>query len=312
MILEQNLPDTSYSFEGYIIRQYRNSGDREGKIIAIYDKKNEVSVIEDYVIVNGVSVKLPVIFGNNEGLRRYITIEKDAFTNNKLYNGNPYYYSVTAYAYSKESSPSYLESEKKIIEVIPGREKIDYSSPYNYEDNVSAQLTSGQSDGRIWFRVIDPKSLTGDRYAVTFIERNDSAKYNLINETRGDTLIKNSGDYGSDSVHQKVMEGFIFEITDNGRDSIKRNNPGENSAIKSVTMDGIDLIGNKIEAVSNGIDKRQGINWKDNIGYDDYEIRFTEQGSEYYTTGYSPLNAPLRDDPKGKGRVPFEIWDVRK
>ncbi len=113
-------------------------------------------------------------------------------------------------------------------------------------------------------------------------------------------------------MHQKVREGFIFEITDNGRDSIKRNNPGESSAIKSVTMDGIDLIGNKIEAVSNGIDKRQGINWKDNIGYDDYEIRFTESGSEYYTTGYSPLNAPLRDDPKGKGRVPFEIWDVTK
>ncbi len=300
LILEQNLPDTSYTFEGYIVRQHRDSSDREGKIIAIYDRKNEVSVIEDYVIVNGVSVKLPVIFGNNEGLRRYITIEKDAFTNNKLYNGNPYYYSVTAYAYSKESSPSYLESEKKIIEVIPGREKIDYSSAYNYEDNVYAQLTSGQSDGRVWFRVIDPKSLTGDRYAVTFIERNDSAKYNLINETRGDTLIKNSGDYGSDSFHQKVMEGFIFQIIDNGRDSIKRNNPGENSAVKSITMDGIDLIGNKIEAVSNGIDKKQGINWKDNIGYDDYEIRFTESRERILYHGLQSIKRAIERRPERK------------
>jgi hypothetical protein len=50
----------------------------------------------------------------------------------------------------------------------------------------------------------------------------------------------------------------------------------------------------------------QNLNQYDNVGKHDYEIRFTSAGSEYYSgTGYLSNN-----DKKGKGRVPFEAWDI--
>jgi len=53
---------------------------------------------------------------------------------------------------------------------------------------------------------------------------------------------------------------------------------------------------------------KQNYDIYNSIGYEDYELRFTELGSEYYTTGYG-TNALFRNDPKGKGRVPFEVWN---
>lgn len=316
LIFDQQLSDTTYSFEGYIVRQHRDYNDLEGKVIAIYDKENDVSVIEDFVIINGVNVRVPVIFGNNNGLRRFITIDKNAFTNSRLYNGNPYYFSVTAYAYSKESSPTYLESEKEIIEVIPAREKSDYSSQYKFEDIIKAELVNGLSDGLVLFRIIDPNSISGDSYSINFSlsGNRDTTYYSLINKITEDTIINNKKVIEVDSIKSPVIDGFIILINDVGKDSINLLNSGiiKRSAVKSVTLNENNIIGSRIEPVSNGIDDRQGINWRMNIGQDDYEIRFTESGSEYYTTGYSIVNFHIRNDPKGKGKVPFEIWNVTK
>jgi len=55
----------------------------------------------------------------------------------------------------------------------------------------------------------------------------------------------------------------------------------------------------------------QNININDQIGYQNYEIRFTSTGSEYYLTGSAFGFSPWRgNDPKALDRVPFEIWDL--
>jgi hypothetical protein len=46
------------------------------------------------------------------------------------------------------------------------------------------------------------------------------------------------------------------------------------------------------------------------LGIDDYEIRFTSSGSEFYSSGYFTIGPLLRIDPKGKGRLPFEVWRI--
>jgi hypothetical protein len=68
----------------------------------------------------------------------------------------------------------------------------------------------------------------------------------------------------------------------------------------------------KIKSYGWSIDERQNINWADNIGYDNYEIRFTESGSEYYLSGYQfgLQNPVLKNEPKAKNKVPFEIWNI--
>jgi hypothetical protein len=48
------------------------------------------------------------------------------------------------------------------------------------------------------------------------------------------------------------------------------------------------------------------------VGFDNYEIRFTATGSEYYLSGYQfGLQAPVfKNEVKAKDRVPFEIWNI--
>ena len=54
---------------------------------------------------------------------------------------------------------------------------------------------------------------------------------------------------------------------------------------------------------------KRNVDWDDAIGFGEYEIRFTAEGSEYYASGAAfSFFPPKSNDPKGKGRVPFEIW----
>ncbi len=153
---------TEYGSTGIHSVQTRDS-------LLYYDRTDGITVIEDYTIANGVSVKLPIIIGNDEGLRRQTTISTDAYTHEKLRNGSPYYFGVTAYGYSKNSSPAFLESKPKIVEVIPGRDKIDYSSPYTRGDEVLATQINGMSNADVLFSVVDPTRITGDSYRVKLL-----------------------------------------------------------------------------------------------------------------------------------------------
>ena len=219
-IYDQGYEDTTYTFEGYRVWQYRDSLGTDPRLLAVYDRTDGITVIEDYTIANGVSVKLPIIIGNDEGLRRQTTITTDAYTHRSLNNGSPYYFGVTSYGYSKNSSPAFLESKPKVVEVIPGRDKIDYSSPYIRGDEVLAEQVNGLSNADVIFRVVDPTRITGDSYKVSFYGDYDSLKYMLINTTVGDTLFKGENDYSADTLHRKVFDGFMVIVNNKGHKQI--------------------------------------------------------------------------------------------
>ncbi len=59
----------------------------------------------------------------------------------------------------------------------------------------------------------------------------------------------------------------------------------------------------------------QGRKNQEGLGYDFYEIRFTSTGSDFFASGDNfgtPLSIILKDDSKGDGKVPFEIWNVKQ
>jgi hypothetical protein len=329
-ILEQGYEDTTYTFEGYRIWQYRDSLGRDPRAIAIYDETNGVTVIEDNIIANGISVKAPVIYGNDGGLRRYVLIDEDVYSRSRLYNGNEYYFGVTAYAYSPNSSPSYLESEPNIIKVIPGRPKIDYNSPYKSGSVQQAVQINGTANAEVLFKVIDPSALTGEEYEVYFESENDTLKYGLINLARMDTLFRSSTDFSADTIGKIITDGFIVLINDIDGRSIDSLSPAnrpygikrvlevkgaggvEHSEPKNV-FENLSSTGNwQLKAGGTASFREQNYDIFHRVGVDDYEIRFTPSGSEYYTTGYGTGNVLFNNDPKGKGRVPFEIWNITK
>src|ERR1035437_5545000 len=331
ILFGKNLADTSYNFEGYRVWQYRDGTGKDPVNLAVYDIHNFISEIDDYKIINGVSVKIPVIMGPDEGLRRYINISQDAYTKQPLRNGNSYYFGITAYGYSKNSSPTYLESAPQIIEVKPGQQKIDYTSKYSLLQNALADQKIGTADAEIIFKIIDPSRLTGDEYEVVFSGKVkyplDSLVYTLINVTKNDTLIKKSQDFTADSLHKNIFDGFMLIINDVGANAIYQIPQGiRRFRIKSVEeiagKDGKILptpqnVFYNLNSTQKWMIKTQGdtlypmenIDQYKGAEYNDYEIRFTDQGSEYYTTGYTTIAPLVRANPKGKGRVPFEIWN---
>ena len=326
-IYNQGYEDTTYTFEGYRIWQYRDTLSTDPRQLAVFDRTDGITVIEDYTIANGVSVKLPIIIGNDEGLRRQTTITTDAYTHEKLRNGSPYYFGVTAYGYSKNSSPAFLESKPKIVEVIPGRDKIDYSSPYTRGDEVLATQINGMSNADIIFRVVDPTRITGNSYRVDFSGPYDSLKYMLVNTTLGDTLFRNEDDYSADTLHRKVFDGFMVVVNNKGHKQIDSLPPsfqpyGIKRIVETRGPGGIPL-DNPVD-VYNSFNSTgsweitstggiiQNIDVFNYIFSDDYELRFTQQGSQYYPFGFPTSNFLFGNNPKAADRVPFEIWNVTK
>ena len=326
-IYDQGYEDTTYTFEGYRVWQYRDTLGTDPRLLAVFDRTDGITVIEDYTIANGVSVKLPIIIGNDEGLRRQTTISTDAYTHQRLNNGSPYYFGVTAYGYSKNSSPAFLESKPDIAEVIPGRDKIDYSSPYRRGDEVFAEQTSGMSNADVIFRVVDPTRITGNSYRVDFSGPYDSLKYMLINTSLGDTLFRGENDYSADTLHRRVFDGFMVIVNNKGHkqiDSIPASfQPYGITRILETRGPGGIPLDNPVD-VYNSTDPSgrwkitssggiiQNIDVFSKIYTDDYEIRFTSEGSEYYPFGYPTSNNLFGANLKAADRVPFEIWNVSK
>jgi hypothetical protein len=327
-LLRPHLPDDStYTFEGYRIWQFRDLDGIDPRIIATYDIQNNISLIYEWKIINGAPAYVAEIHGPNEGLRRKHNITDSHYTQKPLNNGNPYYFAVTAYAYSEHSDPTFIESKPQIIKVIPGLKKIDQTYTYDAGEKIVADHISGEGDGHVELIVVDPEALTGDEYRVTFEEEDRETRYTLTNFTTHDTLDLDYTQWSIDTVGAKVIDGFIL-LVDNQGGNATNEVPWNNYVIKEILetngSDGIDLIppvdifenvnsSGDWQIISYGFEyfPLQNINVNDQIGYQSYEIRFTEGGSEYYLAGLSfGFNPWKGNDPKALDRVPFEIWDL--
>ncbi len=320
--------DTTYTFEGYRIWQFRDLSGTDPKLLAVLDVQNGVSDVYDYVDYSGVNVYVPVIKGPNAGIFRYTTITQNAYTNAPLYNGTPYYFGITAYGYSAKSSPTFLESPPAVIEVIPETPKVDLTTPMKFGESSSATQIAGPGDGHVSFKVIDPIVLTGDKYKVVITGGMNNPKWTLINVTKNDTLLTNITDFGSDSLYGKIIvDGFIVKVQNIGIDSVGKLAGEASTKLKGVyevattsgTITPVNVLNNlnstkkwKIVAYGTAKDMRDDINWQSGtkaIGWDDYELKFTGT-SQYYTTGYAALSPIFKSDPKSKGALPFEAWNV--
>jgi len=320
-----------FNFEGYRIWQFRDQAGTDPVLLATVDLANGVGEIRnyqyDYITVNGGAISQdPLIAGPDEGIVHYYTVTQNAYTNGPLFNGNPYYFAVTAYGYSKYSDPPVLENSPNIFEVFPGKPAIDVEYPHPALSDVFFPHTQGLGDGTVHAKVIDPNLLTGHNYEVTF----SGGAYSLFDRTDGDTLINNSSDYSRDSIHMDFTDGFILLVENTGQDQLGTANtkaryirevkgPGgaELTPVNVFSTSTTDhknstgqwtiiSVNEKQELTNNLLD----LTYRNNTGTDDYEIRFTAAGSEYYTTGYKVIGPVQAVDPKGKGTLPFEVWRI--
>ncbi len=326
LIYGQGFSDTTYSFQGYRVWQFKDITGAQPTLLDVSDIVDSVRQFFGLVTVNGVDVIVPLITGTDAGAKRFLNITQDVYSNGPLYDGNPYYFGVTAFGYSPNSSPSFLESTPVIMEVFPGKPPIDLTYPIDVGDQISLTRTQGSGDGSVSFQIIDPTVLTGHEYEVPMVRTQaDGLRYSVINKTTGDTLINLSNDFSTEATYKKVTEGFVVIVDDIGADSLGTSNFAVRSVTEVKGPGGVDLATPlsvfqsqnstnqwEVRSINFGgiVGDIKSFNYRNNIGDRDYEIRFTTTGSEYYTTGYALANPTLASNPKGKGRVPFEIWDI--
>jgi hypothetical protein len=165
-----------YTFQGYNVYQLPSASANvsEGVRVATFDVIDGVGKINDLVFdpTTGSVVTLPVQFGNDTGIKRFISIKDDAINQQPLINGIRYYFGVTSYNYNPDplAVPNNLENPVKILTIIvqsndPG---VTLGEPNGSELEITHE---GTADGGPTVTIVDPLVTTGHDYEVFFTDQ---------------------------------------------------------------------------------------------------------------------------------------------
>jgi hypothetical protein len=309
----------NYRFEGYRIWQYRDKSGKDPLLLEVSDIKNNIKNIYSYplnlVDLNKVDIPAETIISSpDEGLKYYLNVTKNAYTGTPLLNGKEYYFGITAYAYSEFSEPPVLESRPWIIKVIPGANAVNADIPNPAGSRINFEHISGAGDAEVFANIIDINFLREHEYELSFADF--YSNYNLTDITDGRILISGGNNFSSDTLSREITDGFMLVVNDLGRYNTDRFNkikaveetkgPGgitiePRNVFSSPTDTNMNSTGewtvNTPNAMKDIYLNNIPVIWED---LNDYELRFTERGSEFYVT----LNS------KGEGKVPFEVWSI--
>ncbi len=342
---EDNL-DSLYKFEGFRVWQFSDEAGNNPTPIKVFDLKNDVNELFSYSSISNIPVLTSDIRLNNDGILRYVNIDKDYLNNLPLLVDNEYYFGLTVLYTAKNlkynadlyelTLNSYYETEPVIIKTVPSRNPIDWKTPTNVGEVYFAEHLSGKGDGYVATKIIDPLKITGGEYKVIFSGNEDSLTFSLINEQDEDTIIFHSndipevkknefGDYtisANDTMKFPLIDGFQFWLRNIGKDSLNvvKTKYRVKDVLEIISQEESHSVWQKPNStgkwqiIAKGPSNR--LNWQyggeDAIGTVDYEIRFGES-SQYYVSGDEfslPITVALHNDSLGLGSVPFQIWDI--
>jgi hypothetical protein len=206
--------EKGYSFQGYNVYQLPNaSADvSSGKRLATFDVIDGVKRIIELDFDPNTAVILPTVkqFGDDTGIQRFLEITKDEFNGgNPLINGIKYYFAVTAYSYTFDSTkvPNNVENPISIITVIPQSKAPGLVNGAEYADTLDTEHfridpDKPISDGNVFPLVVDPTLLTGQKYEVSF-------------ESLGDTLpVWNVDRIDAQGNKVRVLENIVNQEAD--------------------------------------------------------------------------------------------------
>lgn len=179
----ENSNSKGYIFQGYNVYQLPTpfSTVSEGRRIATFDIVDMIGRINDLVFdpISGSVVTVPVQFGTDSGIQRFISIKNDDIKGSPLVNGTKYYFAVTAYNYNPDpmAVPNNFENPLSIITVIP--QTPDTGDGHGGKTGQNLKMTHiGAADGNPNATIVDPGAILGHDYEVYFSTRQEIRNQN--------------------------------------------------------------------------------------------------------------------------------------
>ena len=301
----ESFNNAGYQFEGYNVYMTDNpnpTSDADWKRIRTFDKENGVMTILGITLDmnTGLLLETPIQFGTDSGIKRWVKITTDEFSGGTapLIAEKEYHFAVTAYAYNPIGAPKALETPKHMINVVPkqGFPGTDYTG-VEPGTATTAEHISGISNGEVFVSVVDPSSVTGETYKVTFSSLADgSVVWNLL--AGNSTKLQNQTDF-SGSWATPIVDGIQVRVS--GITTAP-------SSGKVVPLPAGDELGFKamLENYAHGYAGGGSELTPDMWGHD-LEVRFTSTGSKAsHFQGWGNWDSPL-----GLVDVPYEVWDIQ-
>ncbi len=207
-----------FEFEGYNIYQLpaADAALSAGVRLATFDVRNEVRTIlqEEFDMKAGLVLSRPAQFGTNSGILRTFSVNRDSLHSEPLYNGQDYFFAVTAYYYNPDpvAGIKIIESAPSVVRVRPQDVKPGLRLTAAVGDTLRVSHVEGNSRGRVLPIVTDPMLLTGDEYRLSFREaQSGSMVWSLSNVSRAETILDSMMMFeaGDDFL---TVEGFRLKV----------------------------------------------------------------------------------------------------
>jgi hypothetical protein len=219
-----------YKFQGYNIYAIRvgtnGTSVSDRTLINTFDVKDGITNIKDSIFSDEFEtyVYTTVQRGSDNGISRYIVIDKDYINNGLLISGTPYKFAVTAYYYDPkanlENNVTAKVSESPIsnssLTVTP--QTLSPGTVVNY--NVGDTIYTSQRDLGSMPIVFEPLNLTSATYKATYGGTLAAPNWTLTKTANGSTstLYSNVPDFTGKQDTAKTVDGFLA-IFQNVKDS---------------------------------------------------------------------------------------------
>ena len=226
--IPNKLSEGVYRFQGYNIYRIKpnnfNPSSADTILIKTFDIKDGIKDIRDSIYLNeyeGITYGI-VQRGSDNGISRYIVLDKDTVSGNSFINGSEYKFTVTAYYYDPTGGiytlPKVYESHKhsNIIKVIPQNLTPGVQVSYDYGDTIRTD----QKDLAVMPVIIEPMQLINATYTSTIGMHDSALAWTLSKSVNGktSTIFQNEKNFsGQDTA--KVYDGMMLVhqiISDSG------------------------------------------------------------------------------------------------
>ncbi len=174
-----------YEFEGYNVYQLPDSTSTqfEATRIATFDVINGITVINDIRYLEEFfyqEAEVPVAYGEDSGIQRYLMVDWDYINDCPLYEGKTYYYAVTSYNQNLNEDRMGMRMYESLFightvtlqEELPGNKLQSYAG----QSDIPVEHISGNGEGNVKIKVIDPYAVTGDDYKIELEYDQDSSR----------------------------------------------------------------------------------------------------------------------------------------